>query len=261
MCSDRSSDLSTVYTYTYTMWSELWSTYYNGDDCWLPFFVPLVIWVSTFLYCHVPFQHNEQQHHRTTTTTTTTPTTIRRRPTFHQWQGLHSFHNYGAIVLGMISMYYNDDTVFNERIPILWSTGYFIVDVVDCVYRYDGTYFIHAILCLVLGGANYRTPLCRHLRMNSKATLCELSNGFMHLAKRTRTPWHFLTFAVVFTLCRILWIPHLMYDILHHGMSPMDPIFICLAAFYGLNVFWWYKIIKIIIKGPSKDDNTQKKAN
>jgi hypothetical protein len=219
------------------MLSDIWSAY-NGEDSWSPFYFPLVIWISTLLYCYLPFKQE--------------------RPTFHRWHALHSFHNYGAIFLGLISMYFDDDSMFNERIPILWSTGYFLVDVVDCGYRQDATYLAHAVLCLVLGVANYTTPLCRQLRMNSKATLCELSNGFMHLAKRTRKPLHFVAFAIVFTICRVFWIPYLMQQILAHGMPPTDPIFICLASFYGLNLFWWYKIVRIIVKGPSTDSTEMK---
>jgi hypothetical protein len=68
-------------------------------------------------------------------------------------------------VLGLMSMYYNDDSVFNERIPILWSIGYFVVDLVDCGLRGDVTYSLHALFCLVLGLSNYTTPVCRELRM------------------------------------------------------------------------------------------------
>jgi hypothetical protein len=68
-------------------------------------------------------------------------------------------------------MYYNDDSVFNERIPILWSIGYFIVDLVDCGLRGDATYSLHALFCLVLGVSNYTTPVCRELRMKYVTTL------------------------------------------------------------------------------------------
>ena len=71
----------------------------------------------------------------------------------------------------------------------------------------------------------------------------------MHLAKRTRKPIHFATFALVFTVCRILWIPYLAKQMLDHNMELMDPRIVCLGAFYGLNVFWWLKIVKILVTG------------
>ena len=218
-----------VFTYyKYIMLSDIW-TAYNAEDSWLPFYCPLIIWVSTFLYSYLPSK-------------------VERQP-FHRWYSLHSFHNFGAILLGITSMYFNDDSVFNERIPILWSIGYFTIDLLDCGYRRDVIYSAHAIFCLVLGVSNYTTPLSRKLRMNSKASLCELSNGFMHLAKRTRKPIHFATFALVFTVCRILWIPYLAKQMLDHNMELMDPRIVCLGAFYGLNVFWWLKIVKILVTG------------
>ena len=227
------------------MLRDLW-TAYNAEDSFLPFYCPLCIWISTFLYCYVPL-HN----------------TKNKRPTFHRWYSLHNFHNFGAIFLGLTSMYLNNDQIFSERIPILWSIGYFCIDLLDCAYRWDGVYLAHAIFCLVLGISNYTTPLSRQLRMNSKAALCELSNPFMHLAKRTRTPWHFAIFALVFTACRIVWIPFLMMQLIHHGMERTDPRLACLGAFYMLNVFWWYKIVKIILvsviaNAPPENDDTKK---
>jgi hypothetical protein len=50
---------------------------------------------------------------------------------FHRWYSVHNFHNFGAMGLGFMSLYFGDDAVFNERIPTLFSIGYFIVDVLD----------------------------------------------------------------------------------------------------------------------------------
>jgi hypothetical protein len=118
----------------------LWETY-KAEDSFLPLYVPLVVWSTAFLYNKL----NKQE--------------------FHRNYVLHNLHNFGAILLGLVSMYYNDDSVFNERIPILWSIGYFVVDMVDCALRGDATYSLHAAFCLVLGVSNYTTPLCRELRM------------------------------------------------------------------------------------------------
>jgi hypothetical protein len=84
---------------------------------------------------------------------------------FNRWYTLHNLHNGGAIALGLVSMYYNDDSVFNERIPILWSIGYFVVDLVDCGLRGDVAYSLHAAMCLFLGVSNYTSPISRALRM------------------------------------------------------------------------------------------------
>lgn len=146
-------------------------------------------------------------------------------------------------------MFINDDDRFNERIPILWSIAYFLVDLFDCVWRLDRDYTIHAVFCLILGYFNYATPTLRRLRMNSKATLCETSNPFMHVAKHTRKPVHFLLFAFVYTFCRVLWIPVMVKQLMDADYALTNPIQIALLGFYGLNLFWYAKIIRILFEG------------
>jgi hypothetical protein len=210
--------------------NDFWAIY-NSEDSYLPLYLPLVIWVSSYLYCKATGK------------------------AFHRWYALHNFHNFGVILLGQISIHCNDDDVFKERIATLWSTSYFLVDVVDCGLRLDATYLFHAVCCLVLCLGNYYTPLCQVLRMTSKAALMELSNPLMHLARRTRKAWHFALFAAMFTLCRVLWLPFIMKQLLGHGMLATDPLFVILVAFYGLNLFWYSKILRILVTGGKEDAN------
>lgn len=229
---------------TSDVWTRAWSAY-NADDTLLPLYLPLAIWVSTFVYAKWT------------------------RREFHKWTTLHNFHNIGVILLGQISMHCANDDVFKERIATLWSTGYFLVDLVDCATRLDAPYSMHAICCLLLCMANYFTPLCQELRMTSKAALLEISNPFMHLAKKTRQPTHFLLFAVVYTVCRVVWLPVMMMQLYSRGMAVSDPIIVILTAFYGLNLFWYYKIVRILLRGikgespssNSRTDDDSKKEN
>ena len=147
-------------------------------------------------------------------------------------------------------------TNYNERIPILWSLSYFTVDIMDCFIRRDFVYSIHAICCLILGYMNDTIPVLQTLKMNSKATYCELSNPFMHLAKRTRRAQHFILFAIVFTLCRIVWIPIMYYQLIsydneerHPRIAWYHPISGLLIAFYILNWYWYVKIVHILVTG------------
>jgi len=211
-----------------TLLIEFWDSY-NSEESFLPLYVPLFLWISSYAYCRA----NGKE--------------------FYRWLRLHNTHNFGAILLGLTSMYFNDDEIFTERIPILWSIGYFVVDLVDCGLRMDITYGFHAIMCLFLGLANYHVPICRELRMNSKASLLEISNPFMHLCKKTRKPLHFAIFALVFTLCRIVWMPVLMFQLHSAGVAFTNPIQIGLALFYGLNWYWYYKILRIVFEGTSGD--------
>lgn len=216
--------------------AQLWSSY-NHKESFLPFYLPLIVWVSTYFYSRYKCFE------------------------YHRWYALHNFHNFGAIILGLISIWSNDDTVFNERVGILWSVGYFIVDTVDCLWRLDETYLIHAVLCLALGLANYNLPISRKLRMNSKATFCELSNPLMHLAKKTRNPIHFALFALVYTLCRVIWIPIMMRQLLANDMQASHPVFLCLFVFYLLNLFWYYKILRILWDGATGRGSQRKRKD
>ena len=60
------------------------------------------------------------------------------------------------------------------------------------------------------------------------------------------------------------WIPIVMKQLYDRDMAVTDPIFVVLTAFYGLNLFWYYKIVRILIKGVSsagdeKGDNGKEK--
>lgn len=224
--------------------SSLWSRY-NAPDAVAPFAVPLFLWTTAYAYARY------------------------RSFSFHQWQSLHNLHNAGAIVMGCMSLYFQQDAIFHERIGTLWSLGYFVVDIIDCSLRYDGPYLLHGILCLGLGIANYTHPVCRLLRANSKAALCELSNPFMHWAKRTRRPAQFLLFVIVYTLCRIVWIPIMMSECRREGMEWSHPILVAVSGFYALNWYWYVKMGKILVEGlfmsssssSSKGRNKQQRGN
>jgi hypothetical protein len=205
---------------------KFWWEKYNTKDSFLPFYIPFVIWSSSYIYCRI----------------------IGRE--FHRWYTLHNFHNIVAICIGLVSIYYNDDAILNERVSCLFSSGYFIIDSIDCATRGDMVYLAHGVFCFLFGYANYNVPILRMMRMNSKATFCEFSNPFMHLAKKTRDPFHFLLFAIVFTLCRIVWLPILYFQCIESGhMTYTSPWLMLLVAFYGLNWMWYVKILKILYDG------------
>jgi TLC domain len=229
-----------------------WNGAVNAEDAWfIPFCVPLIFWSGSYLFCRY---HGHA---------------------FHKWYFLHNVHNFGAILLGSISILFAATRhSFNERIPILWSLSYFAVDILDCSLRLDIAYLFHALCCFFLGLMNYSVPTLRHLRMNSKAAYCELSNPFMHLAKRTRKPVHFLLFAIVFTACRMLWLPIMYYQLISYTPSDDDtlatthmpwyhPSCCILLLFYGLNVYWYMKILQIIVSGDrsEKKDASREKAD
>jgi hypothetical protein len=178
------------------------------------------------------------------------------RRDFSRWHTVHNIHHVVAITLATLSLLSTTTTTngyfitVREHIPIAFSLCYFVVDAVDCIFRRDREYLLHATICLVLGVANYAHPTFFILKMNSKATYCELSTPFLHYSKQTRQPIHFILFAIVFTLCRIVWIPILYRQLLltKGDITYRHPMMIVLAGFYVLNVVWWMKILRIIYK-------------
>ncbi|CAB9507327.1 expressed unknown protein [Seminavis robusta] len=203
--------------------TEAWEVL-NSDDSFLPFYLPLAFWTGAFLVSKV------------------------RKIEFHDWKPLHNAFNMAAIALSAISLYFGNDNIFNERIPILFSLSYFSVDLVDCVWRRDIAFTFHAVFCLILGTFNYATPVLRTIRANSKACMFELSSPFLHRAKRTRQPTDFLLFVVVFTCCRIIWIPLIGKQMHEAGLIfPTDIRQILVVGFYALNLFWYYKMIRIVL--------------
>lgn len=163
--------------------------------------------------------------------------------------------------MGWISLYFNDNAIFNERIGILWSLGYFLVDFIDAASRLDAAYTLHGIICIILGLANYTNPLCRQFRMNSRAAQCELSTPILNLSRKTRKPLHFALFALAFTLCRIVHIPvYLIMPLRRNGLEWTDWIMMGLVVFYILNCFWYFKIVRMLVRGkPDKEKKEKSK--
>ena len=208
---------------------SFWETF-NSEESFLPFFLPLMAWLTMYFVGRS------------------------KGLLFHEWLFMQNLHNIGCIVLSAISLYFNDDSIFNERITILFSLSYFVLDFVDCLIRLDYAYTAHAFFCLTLGVGNYITPICRILRTNSKASMVEISSPFLHMAKTTRKPWHFLLFVIVFTCCRMIWLPIMMKQLHDGGLPFMQDIRqILMVGFYCLNLFWYYKMVRIVVTGGRKD--------
>mmetsp|Transcript_8159 Transcript_8159/g.22142 ORF Transcript_8159/g.22142 Transcript_8159/m.22142 type:complete len:236 (-) Transcript_8159:335-1042(-) len=209
---------------------DVWSSTYNAPESILPFITPLSIWFSCWAYCKS------------------------KKMDYARWYDLHIFHHVAAMTLGSLSLYFDDDAIFNERIVILWSMPYFMIDIVDCIWERHLTYAIHALFCLSLGVANFSIPLFRELRLNAKAVFIEASTPIFYQAKQHRNPYVFILFAITFTCCRIIWIPFILKALRDNGLAWVHPGVLGVIGFYGLNLFWYYKIIGILITGNMESD-------
>mmetsp|Transcript_14837 Transcript_14837/g.19419 ORF Transcript_14837/g.19419 Transcript_14837/m.19419 type:complete len:232 (+) Transcript_14837:101-796(+) len=197
----------------------------NGPDTYLPLYLSLTLFMSGYLYCLV----------------------VGKR--FNKFAAMHHIHNFGVIILGFTGLYFDDNSVLRERTTGLFTCGYFIVDLVENATNLDLPYTLHAIACLIVAPINFTDPIFLKLRMESKATMMELSSPFLHLSQYTRKPLHFVMFFLVFTGCRIIWLPVLMRQLYLNGLPLSDPKQMFIVAFYGLNLFWYSKIVRILIQG------------
>jgi hypothetical protein len=209
---------------------SVWFQQYNSPDSWWPLVLPTILWGGCWYYAR-----------------------LYRKIDFARWYKVHTLHHVGAIAIASCSLYYNNNDIVNERVGVLWSFPYFLIDIIDCIYMRHILYIAHGVTCAILGLCNYNIPLLRALRMNSKASFIETSSVVLYQVKQYRQPWLFVVFAIVYTLCRIVWIPIMGMELLDNGMVWTDVIFLLLVAFYGLQIHWWIKILKILIKGGDSD--------
>jgi hypothetical protein len=219
--------------------SSFWKAY-NSEDSYLllPFLLPLAFWGSLWIYYRCILHQD-----------------------YSRWYKVHTLHHMVAIVIGCLSLHLGDNAVFHERIGILWSMPYFIVDILDSIYNGHWAYIFHGGICLGLGLCNYHVPLLMQLRMNSKAVFIESSSILLYQVKQNRKPWLFGLFALNYTLCRIVWIPIMGKELLESGLDWYHPIIIALASFYALQVHWWIKILKILKDGsPDGPSSSNKKT-
>jgi len=149
-----------------------------------------------------------------------------------------------GITMGALSLYFNDETMMKESTMLSWYCSFFVVDLLDCIYRRDMIYSIHAVLALVLGRANF-IPKYYHLRTGSKGAMIELSTLFYYRWKATKKKVDFQIFSVVFFFCRLVWIP--VFTTRAAQEIDMDGFVIYASvALYILQLGFFGKIIKVL---------------
>ena len=159
---------------------------------------------------------------------------------------LHDFHAVGCCVLASMSIYFNDEKIFSELIPLSFTLAYFVVDLTDCIIRRDIPFFIHAILSVLLSVGCGLNPLHRSCRSCSRGALTELSTYNLHKWQNTKSKSDFIIFFVMFTACRIIWIPYFVWHV--YLVSGFDYQVMGGICIFFLNLFWWFRMIQILSK-------------
>mmetsp|Transcript_154 Transcript_154/g.223 ORF Transcript_154/g.223 Transcript_154/m.223 type:complete len:212 (+) Transcript_154:1519-2154(+) len=163
-----------------------------------------------------------------------------------------------GLMLSILSLYFDEETYMRESTVLSWYGSFFIVDLLDCVYRKDVVFFIHAVLSLTLCRVNF-LPKYYGLRTGSKGVFTELSTLFLNKWKKSKKKIDFQMFAVVFFFCRLCWVPFFMIRAAKE--VDMDGFVICASvAFYLLQVVFFGKIITILrnYKEKAKDGEKPK---
>jgi hypothetical protein len=44
-------------------------------------------------------------------------------------------HVLGAIILSSASLYFDDESIYPERVVLSWAAGFFLADLIDCIVR------------------------------------------------------------------------------------------------------------------------------
>ncbi len=169
---------------------------------------------------------------------------------------LLSFSNITGMIMSAVSLYFNDEEIFMEANSLLWFASFFIVDLFDCLYRKDAIYTIHAIITLALCGVNC-TPKFYNLRIASQGSFTEISSPYLWIWKNSKKKVDFQIFALLFFLCRIVWVPVFVTRasrIVDLGTAA----YYVTGAFYLLQLIFFYKIVAMLLN--YKEDKGKKEA-
>jgi len=90
---------------------------------------------------------------------------------FEQSKFISNLHSIPLVLLSIASIL----EFIPEKYPVIYSVGFFVVDLVDCFIRGDTTFFIHAVLTLGMKFGAYSSVDHRQLRSISKVFLAESS--------------------------------------------------------------------------------------
>jgi len=148
----------------------------------------------------------------------------------------HIVHIIHAVVTVFL-LYFNYNTF-----SLSFSFGYFVVELLSCIYNKDITYILHALcaIILILGCVfDYE-----YYKMEMyKILYIEISTPFLYLWKKYKTKELFMFFLVFFVIFRIIYLPCLVYKMIIYKLNIFSFILFVLSA---MQFVWVSKMISIV---------------
>eukprot|EP00581_Thalassiosira_minuscula_P029518 CAMPEP_0183769670 /NCGR_PEP_ID=MMETSP0739-20130205/22817_1 /TAXON_ID=385413 /ORGANISM="Thalassiosira miniscula, Strain CCMP1093" /LENGTH=253 /DNA_ID=CAMNT_0026009347 /DNA_START=7 /DNA_END=768 /DNA_ORIENTATION=+ len=157
---------------------------------------------------------------------------------------ISNLHSVPLCVLAFLSLQQS----IPETVPLWWSVSFFLIDLLDTIVRKDAMWGFHAVISLVLNlgtGCNARH---RMLRTVSKGFFAEASTLFLNHWKKSKSYTSFLIFFLVFTSCRMIWVPTFLYTTYAiHLNGEIDVLIWPSILFYILQLVWYTNMCAMVV--------------
>ena len=117
---------------------------FGSEDSLIPFFGPLALWVGMYTYSHV------------------------KGTSYQDWPVPHNTHHLFGMIFATLSIICDNEEIFPERIGVLWTLSFFVIDFIDCVRVMHTAYLFHAVCVLFLRWVCFLIVFVPELEMKSK---------------------------------------------------------------------------------------------
>ena len=153
-------------------------------------------------------------------------------------------HLFGGLSLASIGLIVRDENILKESVILDFSFGYFVADLLVCLFKRDYVFIVHALVSM---GLNYvcRQPAYYALRCGSQGFMTELSTLPYLFWQKSKKKSLFQVFVGVFFLCRIVWTPIFLRNTFSKVETDTVAL-LCSGAFYILQMGFFSKMISIL---------------
>jgi len=176
---------------------------------------------------------------------------------FDKKASLHVTHSLGVVLLGSLSLYFNDEYTFRELVPIYFSRGYFLVDLYDCIQRKDWVFTGHALISLLLNIGTQASPIHYSIRSASKGFMTEISSPIYRWWTISKSFPIYVLFYILFIICRLIWVPIFLKQAFE--VAGYDWLLYASVGFYVLNVGFFAQMTKILLHYDRTRSSREKK--